>query len=98
MKIQQAYNFSLTDLFCEKELQRITNDPSKNFVLEGMLIHDDKIIYIENMEFPEHKLITRALENSVLFRLFQVFVEENIEDTFNVNFFLNFCNKLIFFD
>jgi hypothetical protein len=110
MQLQQAYNFSLTDLFCEKEMQSITNDPSKVFVHEGMLFYDDKMIYIENMEFPEHKLdpyesnnlvcsllleifdlagqdLTRAFENSVLFRLFQVFVEENIEDEFNVNFF-----------
>lgn len=110
MQLQQAYNFSLSDLYREKEMQQFTNDESKIFVHDGKLFYDDKMIYIENIEFPKHKLepyesnnllcsvlleifdlagrdLTRALDNSVLFRLYKVFVEANIKNKFGVNYF-----------
>jgi hypothetical protein len=72
MQLEQAYNFSLTYLFCEKEMQSITKDPSKVIVLEGMLFYDDKMIYIENMEFPEHKIDPYESNNLVCLLAFIV--------------------------
>jgi hypothetical protein len=48
----------------------------------------NKIVYSLLLEIFDlaGRDLTRAL-NSVLFRLFQVFVEENIEDDFKVNYF-----------